>query len=290
MNARAALVDSWRLIYFNADNLESDLDIVFSGDMGTVGRNPVKFDAATGRLRAGIQFDAPLTRLAERNNYRQSLIEYDQARRSYYTFVDRVNQSLRGTLRTIDLNQVNFELRRSAVHTALTQVDLARKQLLAPIRPNVEGPIGTPSAASAGSQSGDLGRDLVTALADLTQVQNDFLSVWLNYRVLRMGLDLDLGVMQVDHNGMWIEPEEYDLASLLGEDYCPDPELRRAGEAGGNGDAPRPPDDEFEELLPPLASGSEEFEEDAPMPGESDGGPTINSASGGAWQKRNRRD
>lgn len=291
MNARAALVDSWRLIHFNADNLESDVDIVFSGDMGTVGSNPVKFDAATGRLRAGIRFDAPLTRMAERNNYRQALIEYNQARRAYYTYIDRVNQGLRGTLRTIELNQVNFELRRSAVHTALTQVDLARKQLLAPIRPNVEGPVGTPSAAAAGSQSGDLGRDLVTALADLTQVQNDFLSVWLNYRVLRMGLDLDLGVMQVDRNGMWIEPEEYDLALLLGEDYCPPEELQHASEETADHDAPRPPDEAAEELLPPPANLPSRSNEDAPLPddeNEEDEAAATLDAERGAWQPRSR--
>lgn len=306
MNARAALVDSWRLIHFNADNLESDLDIVFSGDMGTVGSNPVKFDAATGRLRAGIEFDAPLTRLAERNNYRQSLIEYNQARRAYYTFVDRVSQSLRGTLRTIELNQVNFELRRSAVHTALTQVDLARKQLLAPIRPNVEGAVGAPSAAVSGSQSGDLGRDLVTALADLTQVQNDFLSVWLNYRVLRMGLDLDLGVMQVDHNGMWVEPEGYNLELLLGPDYCPDDELpgeeltdelTAAEELEINSDAPLPPEEietpddattpethtSPEELLPPeVPQADKAGEEEAPASREL-------SPPRQAWQRRTRR-
>ena len=31
MNSRAALVDAWRLIEFNADNLESTLDVVFEG-------------------------------------------------------------------------------------------------------------------------------------------------------------------------------------------------------------------------------------------------------------------
>ena len=80
-NARASLVDSWRLIYFNANALRSDLDIVFSGDIGNLGDNPFRIRDTTGRLRAGVQFDAPLTRLSERNTYRQSLIEYQQARR-----------------------------------------------------------------------------------------------------------------------------------------------------------------------------------------------------------------
>ena len=36
-------------------------------------------------------------------------------------------------------------------------------------------------------------RDLVSALSDLLNVQNDFLSVWVNYELQRRFLDLDLG-------------------------------------------------------------------------------------------------
>ena len=43
MNNRAALVDSWRLIQFNADALQSDLDILIQGDIGTFGDNSVDF-------------------------------------------------------------------------------------------------------------------------------------------------------------------------------------------------------------------------------------------------------
>jgi hypothetical protein len=203
MNARAGLVDTWRLIQFNANGLESELNVVFSGDMGTIGDNPVKFDAATGRLRVGVQFDAPLTRLAERNSYRQALIEYQQAKRNYYQFVDRVKFGLRNTLRTIEVNQLNFELRRAAVHVALTQVDLARQQLQAPERPAARTAPG--QLAQTTTQFGEVGRDLVSALSDLVQVQNDFLSVWLNYRVQQMALDLDLGTMRLDPEGNWIE-------------------------------------------------------------------------------------
>jgi hypothetical protein len=63
MNARAALVDSWRLITFNADDLQSDLDFVFSGDIGNVGDNrshPSQQRPAAGRPRVR----RPLTRLA----------------------------------------------------------------------------------------------------------------------------------------------------------------------------------------------------------------------------------
>ncbi len=51
MNARAALVDVWRLIEFNANDLLSTLNFTFSGDVRNVGDNPVDFRGTTGRLQ-----------------------------------------------------------------------------------------------------------------------------------------------------------------------------------------------------------------------------------------------
>lgn len=194
-NARASLVDTWRLIYFNANALRSDLDIIFSGDISNVGDNPFNIRDTTGRLRAGVQFDAPLTRLSERNSYRQSLIEYQQARRNYYQFRDGVSQGLRSTLRQVRLNEINFELRRAAVLVAISQVDLTQLRLSQPPQ------VGVEAAASPTTA-----RDLVQSLSDLLNVQNDFLSVWVNYEVQRMVLELDLGVMELDAAGLRRDP------------------------------------------------------------------------------------
>src|SRR5207302_1646076 len=124
MNARALLVDRWRLLQFNADQLQAGLDIVFSGGIGNVGDNPFDLRASNGNLRAGIQFDAPLTRLTQRNAYRQSVIEYQQQRRTFYNFEDGVSQQLRAQLRQITSFQINFELNRLAVIEAARQVML----------------------------------------------------------------------------------------------------------------------------------------------------------------------
>src|SRR5690606_34972480 len=131
----AALVDSWRLIYFNANDLRSDLDIVFSGDVTNQDDNPFSLSSARGNLRVGLQFDGALTRMAERNIYRQSLIEFQQARRTYYQFRDGIYLDLRNTLRQIRLNELNFELRRAAVQTAISQVDLTQMRLSEPPQP-----------------------------------------------------------------------------------------------------------------------------------------------------------
>ncbi len=215
MNARAQLVDAWRLIEFNADNLESDLDIVFSGDLINEGSNPVKLRSSNGRLNVGLQWDGPFTRLLERNVYRESLIDYQRARRSYYLFGDGVSFGLRETLRQIDLNQVNFELRRAAVEVAVRQVQLARLRLQEPPKPGETQTFGPTTA-----------QNLVEALSALRGAQDAFLSVWVNYEVQRRILDLNLGTMQLDGEGSWVDP------GPIGYEYgYPNPEAVRQDSA-----------------------------------------------------------
>jgi outer membrane protein TolC len=195
MNARAALVDTWRQIEVTANALKSDLNLTVSGDVNTVGNNPVKFRGSTGELRVGVQFDAPLTRVAERNAYRSTLIAYQQARRDYYVFEDRINQILRSELRDIRVNQLDFELRRAAVFVAIAQLELTRLTLQKP-----------PKAGETSEFGATTARDLLQASSALLSAQNAFLTGWLNYEIQRLNLDFDLGTMRLDENGMWIDP------------------------------------------------------------------------------------
>ncbi|MCA9198014.1 MAG: TolC family protein [Planctomycetales bacterium] len=247
MNARASLVDSWRLIEFNANDLKSQLDIVFSGDIGNKRDNPFSLDSSTGRLRVGLEFDAPITRLSERNTYRQALIEYQQARRTYYRYRDSIAQLLRNSIRTVELNQLNFELLRSAVLVSIKQVELARLRLQEPPKPEEESSFGATTA-----------RDLVSALSDLLNAQNDFLSVWVNYEVLRRGLDFDLGTMELDPEGLWVDPGPIGAVEMLS-----------AGDIPEELDGYVPPA-EFLDSAPnmqPLNAAPDQLELEPPVPG-----------------------
>jgi len=205
MNARAALVDTWRQIEIAANALQSDLNLTLSGDIDTVGNNPVNFSGSTGRLRMGVEFDAPLTRVAERNAYRAALIAYDRARRGYYGFEDRVSQVLRTELRDVRRAQLDFEIQRQAVFTAITQVDVTRATVNRPPAPGEKG----------GQEKGaTVVRDLVDALNRLLGAQNDFLSAWVDYEIQRMNLDFDLGTMQLDDHCMWVDPGPVDERSM----------------------------------------------------------------------------
>lgn len=216
MNERAALVDAWRQVQFTAADLDAFLNVVFEGDIRNTGDNPIRLRGTTGRLRVGAEFDAPLTRLAERNHYRAAQIAYQQARRNYYDFEDLVSLGLRNSLRNAELRQVDFELRRAAVQVAISQVELTRLRLSEP-----------PKVGATKTFNSSTARDLVTAIGSLLDAQNDFLAVWINYDVLRMGLDFNLGTMEIDQAGMWIDRGVISLESLPPCENCI-PEAPRA--------------------------------------------------------------
>jgi outer membrane protein TolC len=206
MNARAALVDAWRQIEVRANALKSDLDVVLSGDVHTVDNNPLRFRGATGRLRVGLQFDAPLTRFVERNLYREALINYQQARRAYTFYEDRVSQNLRSTLRTTQQAQLDFELRRMGVLVAISQVDIARERLSQPPKP------AAGQAAPTSTFGATTARDLVQAYQGLINAQDNLLAAWVAYETDRLSLDFELGTMQLDHCGIWIDPGPIDYS------------------------------------------------------------------------------
>lgn len=201
MNARAALVDSWRQIEFSADQLESQLDLVFNGSIGNFGDNSFDLRGETGTLSAGLQFDSPLLRQVERNDYRETLIQYQQARRSYYLFEDEVNRNLRASLRGIDVNKILFELSRRSVQVQIEQVEQARLRLEEP---------GQIQTGGRSSLSNTVAQDLIAAIQSLQNAQNQYLNVWVSYEVGRRNLDFDLGTMRVDQTGRWLDPGEID--------------------------------------------------------------------------------
>ena len=213
MNARASLVDNWRVIEFVADQLESEVDLVFNGEIGNAGDNPfnVRFD--NGQLQAGLRVDSPIVRQSERNDYREALIIYQQARRQFYQFEDEVSGNLRQVIRDIDRNKVLFELNRQSIQVNIDAVELSRFRLEQP-----------PRAGSDGSFNQTTARDLTQAITGLNTVQNQYVQAFVQYEILRRSLDFDLGTMQLDQGGQWLDPGTIDAsigvrtAALLGID------------------------------------------------------------------------
>ena len=208
MNVRAQLVDQWRLICYNANSLRSVLNLTVNGNLGTIGNNPAKFEANNGDLTLGVQFAPPLTRLLQRNNYRQALVQYQQARRAAIGTEDGINFALRGDMRSLKNFEVNFEIQREASKIAIRRVDTTRLELEQP--PPVPVP-GQPPQAFGETAA----MNLLTALQALSDSQNNLMSAWLQHYDERIQLAIDLGVMRLDERGMWIdEPLDQSLAQL----------------------------------------------------------------------------
>ena len=212
MNARASLVDEWRNIEFVADQLEAGLDVVFEGDVGNTGDNPFRIRFETGELRAGLQFDSPLVRLSERNNYRNALISYQQSKRSLYQFEDSVKANIRNIIRSVDRLKILFELDRLTVQTEIDNVEINRYEIDRPVAPgSANSRVGTQTA-----------QNLANAINGLNNAQNSFLGSWVQFEILRRSLDFDMGTMQVDQTGAWLDPGEMDssiatrAASMMG--------------------------------------------------------------------------
>ncbi len=201
-NARAELVDTWRLIEFTADDLESTLNLTFSGDVQNVGNNPLDLRSKTGRLRVGLEWDAPLTRLLERNDYRSSLIDYEQAKRRYYSFEDTIWQLLRSEVRQLQANRLNFEIGRRRLRVAAAQIEYNEDRRIAN---EARGQRPGPTAAT----------DNINALNALLQAQNALLNIFVGNEVVRRSLYFDLGTMELTPEGLWIDPGKIDADMML---------------------------------------------------------------------------
>lgn len=198
MNARASLVDQYRNIEFVADQLEAGIDLEFTGSIGNDGNNPFAIRTENGQLQAGLRFDAPIVRLSERNSYRTALIDYQQSKRDFYQFEDSVKGDLRELVRNLGRNRVRFELDRRSVQVQIENVEINRLELDRPI---------TASNRSLGTTTA---RNLTEAIIGLNSAQNAYLSTWVQYEVLRRNLDFDMGTMQLDAMGQWIDPGPID--------------------------------------------------------------------------------
>ncbi|MEM6690360.1 MAG: hypothetical protein AAF664_13090 [Planctomycetota bacterium] len=202
-NAKAVVVDVWRNIEVTANALESGLGLTTSGSLVSTDSNLNPFQNRVGEMSVGLQWDSPLTRLIERNDYRAQLIAFDRVKRDFYRFEDSLWRLLRDEVRQLEANRLTFEMSRQSIRIAAAQVGLN-----ADIRAD-EVVRGLGAGATAA-------RDAINALAALLNAQNNLLDIFVSYETLRRSLDLDLGTMQLTPDGAWLDPGEIDAELLMG--------------------------------------------------------------------------
>ncbi|MFO7535645.1 MAG: TolC family protein [Kiritimatiellia bacterium] len=191
LNTAEATADAERAVTLSRDALRAGL--TFRGGVSTRDTSEklsaddlAGLSLRTDRTRsfAGLDFDAPWERTAQRNNYRASLIALERARRDLEAMEDRVKLDVREGLR-------NLAETRQAGRIQALAVDLARTRV---------------NSTEIYLQAGRAEiRDVLEAQAALVSAQDALTRAIVDRRLAELNLQRSLGVLQVNPEGLWRE-------------------------------------------------------------------------------------
>ena len=110
LNERGFLADDWRQIKFAADDLRSVLNLRATQSVRTRSRDndAMDFTIDGNTTQLSLTFDAPFNRRAQRNAYRNTLINYQAALRRLALLEDNIKLSVRSDLRALALNREQY--------------------------------------------------------------------------------------------------------------------------------------------------------------------------------------
>lgn len=184
------VLDAQRSATIAADQLRADLTLLGSGAAGerrTIGsasspNSIVRPDE--GSYSALLTLDLAIERTFERNVYRGSLIGFEQAVRDVQELEDQIKLAVRTGLSALLESRESFRIQAEAVQLAERRV-MSTNLFLEAGRAEI--------------------RDLLEAQEALVSAQNALTAAFVNYRVGELNLQRDLGVLQVDEQGIWQE-------------------------------------------------------------------------------------
>ncbi len=186
--ANGAVYDAQRAVVVRADALEAELTL---GGRVTLAEDDEdgSLHLEGGRYAALLSLDLPLDRTAERNAYRNSLIDLERATRNVQRLEDQIKLSIRSQLRallesreSIQINAQQVVVAEKRVRSAQLFLEAGRAQI----------------------------RDLLEAQDALLSAQNQLTAAVVNYRIAELQLQRDLGLLEVNEKGLWQEysPED----------------------------------------------------------------------------------
>lgn len=184
--------DSQRATAVAADQLRADITLLGSGSagerrtLGSVSSNDAILRPDEGLYSALLTIDLPLERTAERNRYRATLIELEQAVRDVQALEDQIKLDVRNGLSRLLEAREGINIQAEAVKVADRRV-ASTNLFLEAGRAEI--------------------RDVLEAQDALVNAQNALTAALVNYRVNELALQRDLGLLEVNEQGLW---REYD--------------------------------------------------------------------------------
>ena len=190
--AHGGAYDAQRRVVVTADALQAGLTLIGSASagerrsLGTADEPDGQFRPERGFYSLGLDLDLPWERTAERNAYRESLINLQAAVRNVQDLEDRIKQDIRQRLRSLEEAREGIRIQSQAVRLAERRVESTKLFL----------------------EAGDAEiRDVLEAEESLVEAQDALTNALVDYRVAELELQQDMGVLQVDAEGLWHEFE-----------------------------------------------------------------------------------
>jgi hypothetical protein len=210
MNARAQVVDAWRQLAVTANALQGVVTLHYHLDSVTpfLGSHALAFSSAATNQALILNTQLPLVRLAERNNYRLALINYQLARRNLMSLEDNIAAQVRFDVRQLQLFAANYKIQQKVLESLYSQVESALEVLIAPPEPPAAGtaaPPGAAATAAGAASAAALTQQYLSALGGLNGAQTKMYDIWLSYLATRMQLYLDLEQLTLDNRGVWTD-------------------------------------------------------------------------------------
>ena len=180
--AQGRVYDAQRRIVIAADQLRADVSLFGSASLAADRVSDLTFNE--GDYNALLNVDLPLERTSEAIAYRESYLNLEQSVGSLQELEDSIK------LDVLDRLRILREARESLRIQALS-VELAQRRV---------------RSANLYLQAGRAEiRDFLEAQEDLLSAQNSLTAATVDYRVAELALQRDLGLLQVDSDGLWRE-------------------------------------------------------------------------------------
>jgi outer membrane protein TolC len=182
--------DAQRKVTVAANLLKADLTLVGRTEVGerrgidTADQANAEWRLDDGRYSAGFTLDLPWERTEEQNAYRNSYIILQRAVRNVQQIEDEIKFEVRNELRNLLEARENYIIQTQGVN-------LARRRIKS-----------TELFLNAGRAKV---RDVLEAQRALVSAQNALTTALVSYRTSELELQRDMGVIQIDHKGIWSE-------------------------------------------------------------------------------------
>ncbi len=203
MNVRAQQVDAWRQLAVFANALLGTFNVEYRLNSVTPPglAEPLAFNAHRTQQQLFLNYELPLVRKAERNNYRASLINFQRARRIVQRAEDQVAFDTRGEIRLLRQQEETYRIQQRQVELAYLTVENSLDTFQAPPAPV---PLGQQPPDTA-TRAAALTNQLISAQSSLYNAQFAMTTIWITYLNTRLQLYRDMELMPLDYRGVWID-------------------------------------------------------------------------------------